>query len=284
MNESLQNTFSTGEFAALCGVTKHTLFHYDKIGVFSPEIKRENGYRYYTTAQYDTFLVISILRELGMPLQQIKEYLGRRSPEEFLQLIEAETKIIDQKIEQLRRNKRQMHQRAAYAQEALTHPPGEMILRWEPEEYLVTTAEFELPSEVDKEVVLAFSELIQSCDSLGVDAFYTIGGMVDPKQIQQGRCGAYSRYYVRLCEPHSSASVILKPAGVYLTAYHQGYYDSTLPTYQKLLAFGAQQGLSLSGLFYEDVLLDELALKECDQYVLKISILTTAEDPTAAAR
>ena len=283
MNESLQNTFSTGEFAALCGVTKHTLFHYDKIGIFSPEIKRENGYRYYTTAQYDTFLVISILRELGMPLQQIKEYLGRRSPEEFLQLIEEETRLIDQKIDQLRKNKHLMHQRAAYAREALAHPPGEITLRREPEEFLVTTGELDLPSEDDKGVVLAFSELIQSCEQLGVDAFYTVGGMVDPVQIRAGKCGEYSHYYVRLCEPSNSAAVIQKPAGVYLTAYHQGYYGSTLPTYQRLLTFGAQKGLSLIGPFYEDVLLDELALKDSDEYVLKISILTAAGKPTAAA-
>lgn len=283
MNESLQNTFSTGEFAALCGVTKHTLFHYDKIGIFSPEIKRENGYRYYTTAQYDTFLVISILRELGMPLQQIKEYLGRRSPEEFLQLIEEETRLIDQKIDQLRKNKHLMHQRAAYAREALAHPPGEITLRREPEEFLVTTGELDLPSEDDKGVVLAFSELIQSCEQLGVDAFYTVGGMVDPVQIRAGKCGEYSHYYVRLCEPSNNAAVIQKPAGVYLTAYHQGYYGSTLPTYQRLLTFGAQKGLSLIGPFYEDVLLDELALKDSDEYVLKISILTAAGKPTAAA-
>ena len=32
--------------ARLCGVTKHTLFHYHQIGVFSPAVTGENGYRY----------------------------------------------------------------------------------------------------------------------------------------------------------------------------------------------------------------------------------------------
>lgn len=32
---------STGEFAKLAGVTKHTLFYYDEIGLFSPEIKKK---------------------------------------------------------------------------------------------------------------------------------------------------------------------------------------------------------------------------------------------------
>ena len=36
----------TGDFARLCGTNKRTLIHYDEIGLFSPEIKGENGYRY----------------------------------------------------------------------------------------------------------------------------------------------------------------------------------------------------------------------------------------------
>ena len=52
----------TGEFAKLVGVTKHTLFYYDKIGLFSPEIKLENGYRFYSFDQLDVFDVIQTLR------------------------------------------------------------------------------------------------------------------------------------------------------------------------------------------------------------------------------
>ena len=44
-----QGHFTTGEFARLCGVSKHTLFHYDEMGVFSPSGRGENGYRYYVS-------------------------------------------------------------------------------------------------------------------------------------------------------------------------------------------------------------------------------------------
>ena len=64
--------FTTGEFAALCGVTKHTLFHYDEIGIFSPAIRGENGYRYYAPAQIEVFQVIAVLKELGKPLAEIR--------------------------------------------------------------------------------------------------------------------------------------------------------------------------------------------------------------------
>ena len=85
-----QGYLTTGDFARLCGTTKHTLFHYDQLGIFSPAVKGENGYRYYTFPQMDVFYVISTLKELDMPLSQIKAYLDRRSPEELVALLEGE--------------------------------------------------------------------------------------------------------------------------------------------------------------------------------------------------
>ena len=80
MNRHAQTYFTTGEFAALCGVTKHTLFHYDQLGIFSPVLKEENGYRFYSYAQIEVFHVISTLKELDIPLKEIKAYLDRWWP------------------------------------------------------------------------------------------------------------------------------------------------------------------------------------------------------------
>ena len=38
---------TTVEFAKIMNVTKNTLFHYDKIGLLSPEVNLHNDYRYY---------------------------------------------------------------------------------------------------------------------------------------------------------------------------------------------------------------------------------------------
>lgn len=57
MNENKQVYFTTGEFAKIVGVSKHTLFHYDKLGIFSPELKGENEYRYYSAFQVEPFFV-----------------------------------------------------------------------------------------------------------------------------------------------------------------------------------------------------------------------------------
>ncbi|AEN88454.1 Multidrug-efflux transporter 2 regulator [Priestia megaterium WSH-002] len=40
MSEELEKYFTTGEFANLCRIKKQTLFHYDEIGLLSPQIKK----------------------------------------------------------------------------------------------------------------------------------------------------------------------------------------------------------------------------------------------------
>ena len=79
--------FTTGEFAKLCGVKKQTLFHYDQIGILRPEIIASNGYRYYSVLQFDTYITIAMLKELDIPLANIKEYLARKNPRSFLELL-----------------------------------------------------------------------------------------------------------------------------------------------------------------------------------------------------
>ena len=80
--------FTTGEFAGLAGVSKDTLFHYDRIGLLKPETVEENGYRYYSLAQVDVCDVIRVLKELGMPLAEIREYLEERTVPSLLELFE----------------------------------------------------------------------------------------------------------------------------------------------------------------------------------------------------
>ena len=76
---------TTGELAKLMGITKETLFHYDEIGLFRPAVVMKNGYRYYEVSQMELLDAILLLKELRMPLKEIQELLGKRSPERIFQ-------------------------------------------------------------------------------------------------------------------------------------------------------------------------------------------------------
>ena len=94
MSEHFQNKISTGTFAKLCGVPKKTLLYYDEIGLFQPDHIAENGYRYYSYRQFEVLSVILALREIGMPLKEIKEYIDNRNPENMIRLFHEEDRKI----------------------------------------------------------------------------------------------------------------------------------------------------------------------------------------------
>ena len=88
---------TTGELTQLMGITKHTLFHYDDIGLFQPKYINEKGYRFYSIDQIDILNTILVLRDLDMPLKEIQTYVSQRTPELFQQIfLEHEAQIAKQ--------------------------------------------------------------------------------------------------------------------------------------------------------------------------------------------
>ena len=140
MEKQSELYFTTGEFAKILGVKKHTLFHYDEIGLFSPAVKdEENNYRYYFVWQMDTFEVIRALQKLGMPLSEIREYMETRSPEHFLALVDQKDAEIDQEIERLKNMKRFMEWERTTIKEALEAEVDKPKLAERGQEYLFSS-------------------------------------------------------------------------------------------------------------------------------------------------
>ena len=90
-----KHAFKTAEFAALCGVKKDTLLHYDHIGLLKPQKVGENGYRYYSARQLAAYDLIAALRRLDTPLAEIRDYLTRRSPEAMLTLLKEKEAALE---------------------------------------------------------------------------------------------------------------------------------------------------------------------------------------------
>jgi len=69
--------------------------------LFLPAITDENGYRYYSYHQFDTFSIITILKELNVLLKDIKIYLNTRTPEMLLSLAEQKIDMANREIDKL---------------------------------------------------------------------------------------------------------------------------------------------------------------------------------------
>jgi DNA-binding transcriptional MerR regulator len=70
--------FTVKQLSETAGVTSRTLRYYDEIGLLKPSRVGDNGYRYYDDEALLRLQQILLYRELGMPLEDIKEIMGRR--------------------------------------------------------------------------------------------------------------------------------------------------------------------------------------------------------------
>lgn len=269
MTANLKDYFTTGEFARLCNVKKQTLFHYDDIGILSPELVGENGYRYYSYTQLEIFSTISMLKELDMPLAEIKEYLDHRSPEAFLSLLEKQQKEVDEKIKELQWLKRFIRTKIGLTQAGLSIPVGKILLENRPEEYLIVT-EYDGADE-DKAITTAMTEHLHFCHSLDIYSPYAIGGMIPVKNLESEKNYIYSHFYTKIFSGEVPESIV-RPAGVFAVCCDNNGYRNVQNICEKLLAYAAKHGFSPGTHIYEDVLLDEMSVKGYDNYTLKLSL------------
>src|SRR5689334_488282 len=94
--------FTVKQLSRLAGVTPRTLHHYDAIGLLKPSRVGENGYRYYGEESVLLLQQILFYRELDLPLEDIKDIMGRRDFDE-LSALESHKLELANRVERLKR-------------------------------------------------------------------------------------------------------------------------------------------------------------------------------------
>lgn len=92
-----------GKVASLYDITVQTLRHYDKIGLFRPEvINPETGYRYYSVLQLRQLEYILFLRQLQLTLPEIQEAMDQlRSGADLAEILGRRDRELSQQIDRL---------------------------------------------------------------------------------------------------------------------------------------------------------------------------------------
>lgn len=265
MNKS--RYLSTGEFAKLSRTTKHTLFYYDEIGLFSPAIKLENGYRYYSYSQLDVFDVICTLRDLDMPLEKIQAYMKGRTPEKLMEVLKEEEEIIVGRIRQLRRTKEWVRRKMLHLETAMQMDADEIAVCQEASRYLVTRY---VTSSNEKAWARAIGELYEYCEKYELQSPYAIGYRLDMKDVRRKKYTNYHTVYEMFDIRPGKVECCLRPAGEYLTACHRGDWHKVGDTYERMIAYADAHDLCLGEYFYEDTMIDSLTAEQEEAFVTKI--------------
>ena len=96
--------FTIGEFSKITGLTVKTLRFYHEQGLLHPtHVDPETGYRYYDRSKIETARIITHLRGLDLPLEEIGEILRRAGDDADLSEVIARQKtVLETKIKRYR--------------------------------------------------------------------------------------------------------------------------------------------------------------------------------------
>ena len=79
--------YTTGELARLCGVTVRTVQYYDTRGILVPSALTEGGRRLYSEEDVKRMKTICFLRELGLPIDTVRQLLSEPDPGSVISLL-----------------------------------------------------------------------------------------------------------------------------------------------------------------------------------------------------
>lgn len=265
------NFLNISDFAKIAGVSRQTLIYYDRIGLFSPAVVAENKYRMYSHKQLDEIGIITILRDLGMPLKKIKSVLNDVSPETMQKTLRYQCKVLQDKIDKLTTLNEMTQIRLQQIETGMQYQNDDPCCFLKkidaPVPFFVGA---ETPYDQDKaqdDIIIDFFETVEKS---GLPLIFSFGYVKQTSDVLTGNYNKVRRMGFRVKNKNVANTFL--PAGTYLIAYGKGDYGDTKSVYDYLLRFAEANALTLCENVYEEYLIDELAEKDPDRFVFQISV------------
>lgn len=270
MNKKNIKYLSTGEFAKLCKINKQTLFYYDQIGLLSPVFKNEKGYRFYSINQIELFYVIDLLKDLGMSLNDIQQYMQNKSPESFLTLMYQQKDEIVKKRQEIEMKEKMIETKIALIEEASKIDFDQVTLEQLPEATLYLSRNIE--NNTEEEFLEVISDFIGELNESQLDTGYPIGGITKREQLVKGEFTKYSYFYIEQPNPKEGYPYFQAVKGDFLIGYHIGDEKKIHKTYSRLFSEMERLNLTMGDHAFEEYIYDTVVKNDKEQFVTKIML------------
>ena len=265
----MEARFTVGEMARLGGVSKQTLIYYDREGVFRPSlVDPDNGYRYYTADQLEILDSVLLLREMGVPLREIRAHMEAPTAEETIELLRGQRRTAEEKLEHWGLIARRLD-RKLKSLEDLTARDSQWLTE-QPAEYLAVEA-----VRGDRGLLavdMALKRLLRRAAAEKLPHCYQVGDMVALEDLERGEFLRFAWAMLPLQGAGPGPGILEKPAGFYARCRHRGPYETMGEDYAALLARIRQAGWKPVGPSYEYCVLDSLAAGSPAEYLTEIQI------------
>lgn len=182
----MREYYTVGETAKIFNVSTDTLRYYDRIGLLHPWKNGENGYRYYSKAQFEIISMIMLLRSMDTPIEKLMEIIHSDSPDGIVRELRRYATDIDRRIAELQRLKL----RAGELDRLITDTCYGMQVetRMVPQLWFMSKP-FGAEDELDIDEILSASKQAQEWASTA-----GIVSTITPENMERGHYHSYERY------------------------------------------------------------------------------------------
>ncbi|MCI8281572.1 MAG: MerR family transcriptional regulator [Lachnospiraceae bacterium] len=258
-----------GQFAALHGINKKTLMWYDEMGLFQPAVVNpENGYRFYNYHQSAMLETILLLRELEVPISEIKKFMENRSARSMKELLDEQIEELDVNMRHLKAVRKTL---CNYQEnmDMLLHMDLSQICIISKKACSLVTVEISQDASYDKQVELITAETQKYQLRRLHDASY--GTMISVESLYHGAYHDYSKLFIEIPFPIRQKGLHVQPSGRYVRAFYQGDWEAMPEKYEEIFAFGREHGLEFTGFSYEKIINSNVT-DRMEEYIVQIEM------------
>lgn len=263
-----RNFFYASDLAQLYNISKQTLIFYDKKDLFKPDYVDSNGYRMYSLKQFFILGIILDLKIMGFNLNDIKNFLEHRTPEDTLSLLNKQLHKLTKQIELTTKLCDNIKSKINTINIYNDCKLNEITLSYREEEYFLVSEQIPL-SLPQKERFLAAATLLNSAvDKNGLKE-YNLSGFIFNDTIADFSPESYKVF----CKTNKSNHNYVKPYGLYLQiCVNTNFADAVNTAKPLLINFCKALNLKTNNIIYIKTLRNYWSTDSHDNFISKIEV------------
>ena len=265
MGISKNDLLSIKDFSNLTGIKQSTLRYYDDLGLFSPALRGENGYRYYSPQQIITINSINLLHELDMPIRQISDIQKDRTPDLMFKVLSYKEDTLGTELLNLERSYNVVRTLKRMIQIGLSADENAVETRFYDDLSIVIGPQNDWGD--SDSFYNPFLSFCNEAKQYRIDLRLPVGGMFDNFDTFCGNPGRPTRFFS--VDPKGLDK---RTAGRYLSAYQRGYYGETSGLVSRMGMYILEHDLTPVGPVYNIFLHDELSVNDPNNYLMHATV------------
>ncbi|MCI6381267.1 MAG: MerR family transcriptional regulator [Fusobacterium mortiferum] len=264
----MKKLYKIGDISKLYNISNDILRYYEKIGLLIPDVRGENGYRYYSESQLWKLNNIRSLRNLGVSLNEIIDFLNTRSIKKTKEMIKFQLKKIDENLRELLKLKEELELKKENIRYFEHFSDYEIPrIKYYPKRYiLLKNGKFKDENEINLELKKLKRKSEEDNDFIFTES--EIGTVIKLEEWEKGNYSDYIGTFIITNEIKEN----FLDEGEYLTYFFSGDYINLSKHYKKLKEFIRENNYRVCGNIIELYHIEMHITENKEEYVTEIQI------------